>query len=71
MNEPPADESPLSPHRAFVVQFRENADVERGQWAGRVEHVTSSQATRFQSVDELLAFVARVLAAPAKKDPNP
>jgi hypothetical protein len=70
MNKPPADESPLSPHRAFVVQLTENTDVTRGQWAGRVEHVTSGQATRFQSLDELLAFVERVLATPAKQPPG-
>jgi len=70
MNEPPADKSPLPPHRAFVVQLSENADVEHGQWVGRVEHVTSGQATRFQSLEELLAFVARVLAALAKQAPN-
>jgi len=62
MNKPLADESPLSPHRAFVVQFREHADVERGQWEGRIEHVTSGQAAHFQSLEELLAFIARVLA---------
>ena len=62
MNKPPADESPLLPHRAFVVQFREHADVARGQWAGRVEHVTSGQAAHFQSLEELLTFIARVLA---------
>jgi len=65
MNKHPADESPLSPHRAFVVQFREHADVERGQWTGRVEHVTSGQATQFQSLEELLAFITRVLAGAA------
>jgi hypothetical protein len=70
MNEPPPDESPLSPYRAFVVQLRANADVERGKWAGRVEHVTSGQATRFQSLEQLLAFVTRVLAAPAKQPPD-
>ncbi|MBV8359853.1 MAG: hypothetical protein JO189_18240 [Deltaproteobacteria bacterium] len=62
MNKPSADESPLSPYRAFVVQFREHADVERGQWTGRVEHVTSGQAAHFQSCEELLAFIVRVLA---------
>ena len=70
MDKPPADESPLSPHKAFVVQLRENTDVERGHWAGRVEHVTSGQAAHFQSLDELLAFVARVLAAPATQAPD-
>ena len=63
MNKPPADESLLSPYRAFVVQFRERADVEQGLWSGRVEHVSSGQATQFQVLDELLAFMARVLAA--------
>jgi hypothetical protein len=63
MNKPPPDESPLSPHRAFVVQLREHADVARDQWAGRVEHVASGQAAHFQSLEELLTFIARVLAA--------
>ena len=62
MNKPPPDESPLLPRRAFVVQLREHSDVERGQWTGRVEHVASGQAAHFQSVEELLAFMARVLA---------
>ena len=29
---------------------------------GRVEHVVSGQATTFQTLEDLLAFVARVLA---------
>jgi hypothetical protein len=55
-------EPPLSPYRAFVVQFRVETKLERGQCAGRVEHVVSGQATHFQSLEELLAFIARVLA---------
>jgi hypothetical protein len=70
VNNLPADESPLSPHRAFVVQFTENTDVAHSQWAGRVEHVTSGQATRFQSREQLLAFVAQVLAALARPAPD-
>jgi hypothetical protein len=70
MNTPPADESPLSPQRAFVVQLRERTDVERGQWAGRVEHVTSGQAAHFESVEELLAFIVRILASGARDPPN-
>lgn len=53
---------PLLPNLAFVVQFREGADLERGPFMGRVEHVVSGQATRFQSLDELVAFMAQVLA---------
>jgi hypothetical protein len=61
----PSVEAPaaLSPHRAFVVQFRAEADVEQGRCTGRVEHVVSGQATRFASLEELLAFMVRVLAA--------
>jgi hypothetical protein len=53
---------PLSVHYAFVVHFRTNTDITQGQIAGRVEHVVSGQATHFASVEELLAFMARVLA---------
>ena len=62
--------APLSVHHAFVVHFRVNSDVARGRLAGRVEHVVSGQATHFSSLEELLAFMARVLAtvrAPPRK----
>jgi hypothetical protein len=52
----------LPVQRAFVVQFRAEADVEGGRFAGRVEHVVSGQASLFHSLDELLTFFARVLA---------
>ena len=61
---PPADyPAPLSVTRAFVVQFRADAVVEQGHLTGRVEHVVSGQATDFQSLETLLAFIARVLRA--------
>jgi hypothetical protein len=53
---------PLSRHRAFVIQFRAETDVTAGRFAGRVEHVVSGQATHFSSLEELLGFIARVLA---------
>jgi hypothetical protein len=56
-------ESPLSPYRAFVVQFHTETAVARGRMSGRVEHVVSGQATYFASVEELLAFIGRVLAS--------
>jgi hypothetical protein len=55
-------ESPLSPARAFVVQFRTETDVAGGCVTGRVEHVVSGQATHFASIEELLAFIWQVLA---------
>ena len=62
---PPHTEGPssLSPHRAFVVQFRAETDVGQGHCTGRVEHVVSGQATHFQSLEELLVFMGRVLAS--------
>jgi len=47
---------------AFVVQFRPETDIEAGRFEGRVEHVASSKATRFHSLDGLLNFIASVLA---------
>ena len=47
---------------AFVIQFRPETDIEAGRFEGRVEHVASYKAMRFHSLDELLAFIASVLA---------
>jgi hypothetical protein len=47
---------------AFVIQFREGTDIGAGRLDGRVEHIASYRAARFRSIDELLAFMARVLA---------
>ena len=56
------EESPLSPQRAFVVQLRAGAGREPGPFVGRVEHIVSGQATRFHSLEELVAFITRVLS---------
>ena len=58
------DRPPLSVSRAFVVQFRDETDVEAGCFVGRVEHVVSGKATHFSSLKEMLAFIERVLAEP-------
>jgi hypothetical protein len=55
-------DAPLSVHRAFVVHFRTDSDVTHGRVAGRVEHVASGRITYFSSLEELLAFMGRVLA---------
>jgi hypothetical protein len=62
-------ERPLSPARAFVVQFREEAEATRGGFAGRVEHMVTGRATRFHSPEELLAFFAQVLNVTRAKPP--
>jgi hypothetical protein len=53
---------PLPTNRAFVVQFRDQPTGASLAWDGRVEHVVSGQMTHFHSLDELLAFIRRVLA---------
>jgi hypothetical protein len=61
---PPADNpAPLSVTCAFVVQFRTDTAIEQGHLAGRVEHVVSGQATDFEALETLLAFMAWVLRA--------
>ncbi len=52
----------LPTNRAFVVQFRAQPTGTPLGWEGRVEHVVSGQATHFQSLEELWAFISRVLA---------
>jgi hypothetical protein len=51
----------LPVQRAFVVQLSATAEVAPGRLEGRIEHVVSGQATHFASLEDLLAFMARVL----------
>jgi len=55
-------QGPLSPQRAFVVQFRAGMEAEVKHFTGRAEHMVSGQTTHFQSVEDLVAFLTRVLA---------
>jgi hypothetical protein len=55
---------------AFVVQFRPETNIEAGQFEGRVEHFTSTKATRFHSLDELLMFITRILSEVRNSDPK-
>ena len=57
-----ADDRPLPVQRAFVVQLHATADVAQARFVGRIEHVVSGQALHFHTLEELLAFMARVLA---------
>ena len=53
---------------AFVIQFRPETDIEAGRFEGRVEHIASSKATRFHSLDELLGFIAGVLTKGSERE---
>ena len=57
-----ANDRPLPVQRAFVVQLHATADVAQARLVGRIEHVVSGQALHFHTLEELLAFMARVLA---------
>lgn len=46
---------------AFVVQFRDGSDVEARKLEGRIEHIASYRSAKFESPDEMFAFIARVL----------
>lgn len=50
----------LPPNRAFVVQFAARAD-DGNLFRGRVEHLASGSAARFDSLTRLGEFVARHL----------
>ena len=54
-------EPTLPSNRAFVVQFRASQTDTSIPSTGRVEHVVSGQATRFQSWEDLQQFVEKVL----------
>jgi hypothetical protein len=58
----------LPANRAFVVQVHADAKLEQGQWQGRVEHLVSYRAARFQSLEELLAFMVQVLSEPEPQE---
>ena len=59
----PPSQPALAANRAFVVQFRTPPTGVPWAYEGRVEHLVSGQEVRFHSLEELLAFMARILTA--------
>lgn len=54
-------QGPFPIQHTFVVQFAAETTLDATGIAGRVEHLVSGHATRFQSVEALFAFmVARL-----------
>ena len=60
----------LPAQRAFVVQFTAQTDVELGRFAGRVEHVVSGHAKRFQTMEELVACLVQMLVTLGTSPPE-
>ena len=62
-------EPTLPSNRAFVVQFRVATEQTPEDCAGRIEHVVSGQATRFDSWEQLQRFIEEMLARVHEKPP--
>ena len=58
----------LPVNRAFVVQLHAEAQVEKGKFRGRVEHIVSMRATHFRSLKELAAFIAQTITTLPEED---
>jgi hypothetical protein len=54
----------LPAQRACVVQFHTDAQIEQGEFRGRVEHLVSYQSAHFESLAELVACMVRVCQLP-------
>jgi hypothetical protein len=59
----PHQSGPFPMQHAFVVQFAAHTVWDAERLEGRIEHVVSGQATRFQSLEALFVFVVQVLEA--------
>jgi hypothetical protein len=47
--------------RSFVVQFAADTVPASQRFRGRVEHIASARSRRFDSLDDLTAFMTEVL----------
>ena len=66
-----ARESPSLPvSRSFVVQFTADTAPASRRFRGRIEHIESARSRRFASLEDLVAFVADVLALEAAGEPG-
>ena len=56
---------------AFVLQLGSETDVSRRHFVGRIEEVDTGQELRFESTDELLAFLAERFDKSQKRELEP
>jgi phage baseplate assembly protein W len=61
----------LPTNRAFVVQFHAQTAEALSAYEGRIEHVVSGQVARFHLLEELLAFMIRVLTDVQQQSDSP
>jgi hypothetical protein len=68
----PGEPVSLPADRSFVLQFRADSGSGPGRpWTGRVEHVVSGRAARFDDCATLREFIAAVLAEHARPTARP
>jgi len=67
----PETENPLPTDHAFVLQLKKSHGRPGTCRAGRVEHLSSGEATRFTTTEELWDFVAKVLTASTDRRDRP
>ncbi len=53
----------LPTNRAFVLQFRQFADLKQGRVEGRIEHIASGQASLFESLEEMVTFLEGIVSS--------
>ena len=56
---------------AYVLQLGSETDVARRHFVGRIEEVDTGRELRFNSTDELLAFLAECFDESRKRDLEP
>jgi hypothetical protein len=61
--------SSLPVSRSFVVQFSFDTTVASRRFRGRVEHIDSGRSRRFDSLEELTAFLVEMLACGRDDEP--
>jgi len=67
----PATNKPSLPtNRTFAVQLHADAQMEHGEFTGRVEHVVSMRATHFHSLEELGAFILQIVTTLPEDPPE-
>lgn len=56
---------------AFVIQFPSMKEILSGRFNGRIEHVSSGLATRFESQTEMLGFITNTMQMICSKQVEP
>jgi len=55
------DKPSLPVNRNFVIQLYADTHPENGHWQGRVEPLVSMESEHFESLEQLTAFIVRII----------